>query len=88
MKKTLSFVLALVMLFSLCCTGTAFADAPSPVEAFSGIGRGLSRGVHASLSGASEKAAPAEAAALVNELKPLVKDASCDVVVCVPAVDI
>ena len=31
---------------------------------------------------------PAEAAALVNDLKPLVKDASCDVVVCVPAVDI
>ena len=30
---------------------------------------------------------PDEAAALVNELKPLVKDASCDVVVCVPAVD-
>ncbi len=30
---------------------------------------------------------PEEAAALVNELKPLVKDASCDVVVCVPAVD-
>ncbi len=30
---------------------------------------------------------PAEAAALVKELKPLVKDASCDVVVCVPAVD-
>lgn len=30
---------------------------------------------------------PAEASALVNELKPLVKDASCDVVVCVPAVD-
>ena len=30
---------------------------------------------------------PAEATALVNELKPLVKDASCDVVVCVPAVD-
>ena len=30
---------------------------------------------------------PAEAAALVNELKPLVADASCDVVVCVPAVD-
>ncbi|MBE5769129.1 MAG: triose-phosphate isomerase [Clostridiales bacterium] len=28
---------------------------------------------------------PAEAAALVNELKPLVKDAICDVVVCVPA---
>jgi triosephosphate isomerase len=31
---------------------------------------------------------PAEAKALVEELKPLVKDASCDVVVCVPAVDI
>ena len=31
---------------------------------------------------------PAEAAALVNELKPLVADAKCDVVVCVPAVDI
>ena len=31
---------------------------------------------------------PAEAAVLVNDLKPLVKDASCDVVVCVPAVDI
>ena len=31
---------------------------------------------------------PAEAAALVNELKPLVADADCDVVVCVPAVDI
>ena len=31
---------------------------------------------------------PAEAAALVNELKPLVADAACDVVVCVPAVDI
>ena len=30
---------------------------------------------------------PAEAAALVNDLKPLVKDAACDVVVCVPAVD-
>jgi len=30
---------------------------------------------------------PAEASALVNELKPLVKDAACDVVVCVPAVD-
>ena len=30
---------------------------------------------------------PAEAAALVKELKPLVKDASCDVVVCVSAVD-
>ena len=31
---------------------------------------------------------PDEAAALVEELKPLVKDASCDVVVCVPAVDL
>ena len=31
---------------------------------------------------------PAEAAALVNELKPLVADAKCTVVVCVPAVDI
>ena len=31
---------------------------------------------------------PAEAKALVEALKPLVKDASCDVVVCVPAVDI
>ena len=30
---------------------------------------------------------PEEAAALVTELKPLVKDAICDVVVCVPAVD-
>ncbi len=30
---------------------------------------------------------PAEAEALVTELKPLVKDAACDVVVCVPAVD-
>ncbi len=30
---------------------------------------------------------PEEAAALVRELKPLVKDASCDVAVCVPAVD-
>ena len=30
---------------------------------------------------------PQEAAALVSELKPLVKDASCDVVVCVPATD-
>ncbi len=29
---------------------------------------------------------PDEAVALVNELKPLVKDAKCDVVVCVPAV--
>ena len=31
---------------------------------------------------------PAAAAALVGELKPLVADAQCDVVVCVPAVDI
>ena len=31
---------------------------------------------------------PDEAKKLVAELKPLVKDASCDVVVCVPAVDI
>ena len=30
---------------------------------------------------------PAEAKALVTELKPLVADAGCDVVVCVPAVD-
>lgn len=30
---------------------------------------------------------PAEAAQFVEELKPLVKDAACDVVVCVPAVD-
>ena len=31
---------------------------------------------------------PSEAKALVNELKPLVKDANATVVVCVPAVDI
>ncbi len=31
---------------------------------------------------------PAEGALLVNELKPLVADAECDVVVCVPAIDI
>ena len=31
---------------------------------------------------------PAEAAALVEELKPLVKDAKAEVIVCVPAVDI
>ena len=31
---------------------------------------------------------PSEATALVQELKPLVKEANCDVVVCVPAVDI
>ena len=30
---------------------------------------------------------PDEAKALVTELKPLVKDANCDVVVCVPAVN-
>ncbi len=31
---------------------------------------------------------PVEGASLVNELKPLVQDAECDVVVCVPATDI
>ncbi len=31
---------------------------------------------------------PAEAAALINEMKPLVANASCDVVLCVPFVDI
>ena len=31
---------------------------------------------------------PAEAEALINEMKPLVADASCDVVLCVPFVDI
>ncbi len=31
---------------------------------------------------------PQEAAALINEMKPLVKDATCDVVLCVPFVDI
>ena len=31
---------------------------------------------------------PSQGVALVNELKPLVKDAKCDVVVCVPATDI
>ncbi len=31
---------------------------------------------------------PAEAAALINEMKPLVKDADCKVVLCVPAIDI
>ena len=31
---------------------------------------------------------PAEATALINEIKPLVKDAACDVVVCVPYVDL
>ena len=31
---------------------------------------------------------PAETTALINEMKPLVKDANCDVVLCVPFVDI
>jgi triosephosphate isomerase len=31
---------------------------------------------------------PAEATALINEIKPLVKDATCEVVVCVPFVDL
>ena len=31
---------------------------------------------------------PSQGVQLVNELKPLVKDADCDVVVCVPATDI
>ena len=31
---------------------------------------------------------PAEATALINEIKPLVADADCDVVVCVPFVDL
>ena len=31
---------------------------------------------------------PAETTALINEIKPLVKDADCDVVVCVPYVDL
>ncbi len=31
---------------------------------------------------------PAEAAALINEMKPLVKDADCKVVLCVPFIDI
>ncbi|MCD7723774.1 MAG: triose-phosphate isomerase [Clostridiales bacterium] len=31
---------------------------------------------------------PDEAAVLINEIKPLVKDADCDVVVCVPFVDL
>ena len=31
---------------------------------------------------------PAEAAALIEEMKPLVKDATCEVVLCVPFVDI
>ena len=31
---------------------------------------------------------PSETTALINEMKPLVKDADCDVVLCVPFVDI
>ena len=31
---------------------------------------------------------PAETTALINEMKPLVKDADCDVVLCVPFIDI
>lgn len=31
---------------------------------------------------------PAETAALINEMKPLVKDADCDVVLCVPYIDL
>ena len=31
---------------------------------------------------------PAEAKVLINELKPLVADAGCDVVICVPDVDL
>lgn len=31
---------------------------------------------------------PKQAAALINEMKPLVKDADCDVVLCVPFIDI
>lgn len=31
---------------------------------------------------------PSETAALINEMKPLVKDAKCDVVLCVPFIDI
>ena len=31
---------------------------------------------------------PAEATALINEIKPLVADADCDVVVCVPYIDL
>ena len=31
---------------------------------------------------------PSEAKALLEEIKPLVKDAGCDVVVCVPYVDL
>ena len=31
---------------------------------------------------------PAETTALINEIKPLVADADCDVVVCVPYIDL
>jgi len=31
---------------------------------------------------------PAEATALINEMKPLVADADCEVVLCVPFVDL
>ena len=31
---------------------------------------------------------PAEAKVLIDEIKPLVKDADCDVVVCTPYVDL
>ena len=31
---------------------------------------------------------PSEAKALIEEMKPLVKDADCDVVLCVPYIDI
>ena len=31
---------------------------------------------------------PSEAKALIEEMKPLVKDAACDVVLCVPFIDI
>ena len=31
---------------------------------------------------------PSETTALINEMKPLVKDADCDVVLCVPFIDI
>ena len=31
---------------------------------------------------------PAETTALINEMKPLVADADCDVVLCVPFIDV
>ena len=68
MKKTLSFVLALVMLFSLCCTGTAFADAPKPADALAKLGGAGALGVHASLSGRGAK--DTDAAAAVEEDAP------------------